>query len=194
DRMLAPAITPRGDDDVVALVEVGFLRRRGDGVGLEQHHPQHQRDQQGIDDGLDDLDRLVDGPALGGRRALGVCGHGIGRISWAGPGAASSAQLDVGLGASKAGRAQPTGRAKRLVRRPRIRRSPSGPSGLQENSTSTALPTRFSSGTKPTPGSAGRYWVTDASQPQVAGPDAPAGMTGSKRLSSELSRLSPIMK
>ncbi len=59
DRVLGIAVRPLRHDDVVALVQVRLHRGRGDGEGLEQQHPQHQRDQQGENDGLDDLDRFV---------------------------------------------------------------------------------------------------------------------------------------
>ncbi|MNQ86850.1 hypothetical protein D3C85_1020540 [compost metagenome] len=59
DRVFRIAIGPLRHDDVVALVEVGLHRGRRNGEGLEQQHPQHEGDQQGEDDGLDDLDRLV---------------------------------------------------------------------------------------------------------------------------------------
>src|SRR5208283_2142051 len=66
--------------------------------------------------------------------------------------------------------------------------------GCQDIRIICALPSRFSSGTKPTPGSSAPGRSTDESHPQVSGPVAETGMTGSKRLSRELSRLSPIMK
>jgi hypothetical protein len=63
------------DDDVVALVEVGLHRRRRDGEGLEEQDAQEERDRQGVDHRLDDLDHLVGGARLADCLGLHVFAH-----------------------------------------------------------------------------------------------------------------------
>jgi len=62
-----PAVTVAvfRDDDVVALEQVRLHRGRRNGERLEEEDPQDKGDQQGVDDGLDDLDGLADRPAAG---------------------------------------------------------------------------------------------------------------------------------